>query len=126
MVSRNAIENVMKYPGTFFSPVEYDVASAFLTGFDVATHGGLLVGFHEWLLPRVGGGDNQYWTELVLYLLFPGAPSPREHLARCKDQEQLVRSLFSLLEEFWLERDELHGLRGIYSRCHEWLQKQEE
>lgn len=104
----------------FFQPVEYDVATGFIYGFDTASNGGALVGFREWLLPRVGVGNNLAWSELVLYLAFPNAKSPRSQLCH-ETQKSSVEFLINLLETFWQERQSLNGMRTIYLNYHAWL-----
>jgi hypothetical protein len=70
------IENVKKYPKMYLSKMEFNVAAGFLQGYDLATEGGLLIGFREWLILQVGYGNNLSWPELVLTLIFPEVRSP--------------------------------------------------
>jgi hypothetical protein len=91
----------------------------------MASHGGLLAGFREWLIVKLGCGNNLSWCALVLELTFPDAESPRQQLLHNGSQERAVRSLFELLEEFWQERETPDGLRRIYLAYQEWLQHQD-
>jgi len=119
------LEHVMKHPSMYFSPVEFDVAAAFIQGFNLAGSGGLLVGFREWLIVKLGDGNNLTWGALVLRLAFPDAETPRQHLLRSGEQKRAVEFLFGLLQEFWQERESHGGLRRIYVKYQEWLQHQD-
>jgi hypothetical protein len=108
----------------YFSPVEFDVAAALIQGFDLASNGGLLAGFREWLIVKLGYGNNLAWSALVLRLVFPDAESPRQCL-QSAEQKHVVALLFGLLEEFWQERESPNGLRRIYLKYQGWLQRQD-
>jgi hypothetical protein len=118
-------EYVFQKPGMFFSPVEFDIAVAFIQGFDLANCGGVLVGFREWLVIRNGCGNNLAWPELALRLAFPDAESPRQQLVQSSNQKRAVELLFRLLGEFWRERETPQGLRRIYLSYEGWLQSQD-
>jgi hypothetical protein len=119
------LQHVAKQPSMYFNPVEFDVAAAFLQGFDLANSGGVLVGFREWLVVKLGYGSNLIWSALALQLLFPESESPRQSLVDSGDQKRAVELLFGIVEEFWQERESLNGLRRIYLKYQTWLQRQE-
>src|SRR5688572_4551159 len=48
----------------YIQPETYAVAAAFVLGYDQACEGGVLVGFREWLVVRVGTGPNLNWIGL--------------------------------------------------------------
>jgi hypothetical protein len=125
MALPHALQQMTKRPGMYLCPIEFDVAAAFIQGFDLASGGGVLVGFREWLVVKLGYGNNLAWSELVLRLAFPNAESPRQCLLQGGEQKRAVELLFRLLEEFWQEREAPHGLRRIYLRYQEWLQRQD-
>jgi hypothetical protein len=125
MALPHALQQVTKRPGMYFSPVNYDTAAAFLQGFDVANSGAALTGFREWLVLRVGCGNNLAWSELVLRLAFPDAESPRKCLSQSGNQKQATELLFGLLDEFWHQRETHQGLRRIYLCYQEWLRRQD-
>jgi hypothetical protein len=109
----------------YLSLVEFDVAAAFIQGFDLASNGGALVGFREWLVVKLGYGNNLAWSESALRLAFPDAEAPRQCLLQSGEQKRAVELLFRLLEEFWQEREAPHGLRRIYLKYQAWLQRQD-
>jgi len=78
----------------------YDVAVAFIDGFDLACEGGVLIGLREWLVPKVGSGNNIVWGGLVLDLAFPTAESPTAELEKDGGHKRAVEFLFALLREF--------------------------
>jgi hypothetical protein len=53
------LAGVRERPGMYMQTVTYDTVVAFVLGYDLAIHGGLLWTFHEWLVPQVNGGNNQ-------------------------------------------------------------------
>jgi len=121
----HVLEQVRKRPSMYFHPVEFDVASAFLEGFNLASYVGALVGFREWLVMRLGYANNLAWPALVLRLVFPDVESPRQFLVQNGKQKRAVESLFGLLEEFWQEWQSDGGLRRIYVKYQEWLRQQD-
>ena len=60
------LEKARRAPGMWFRPVTFDVAVAFISGYDAALHEGPLTGLREWLIVRVDGGNNLAWPGLVL------------------------------------------------------------
>lgn len=65
MKTREIVEGLKKRPRMFLSVVTFDTIVAYLSGYDLAVMGGLLLGFHEWLVVRVGRGENVVWDRLV-------------------------------------------------------------
>src|SRR5439155_10334091 len=74
------IDHFIKRPTMYVPSLDFDAVAGFFQGFDVATYGGLLTGFREWLIVRLGYANNLAWTQLVLRLAFPDAESPRQKL----------------------------------------------
>jgi hypothetical protein len=120
-----ALQQMIRRPEMYFTPLGFDVGVAFLQGFDLACNGGVLLGFREWLIVRLGSGNNLAWSELVLRCTFPDAENPSQRLLQPGGQQHAVALLFGLLEEFYQERDTPQGLRRIYLRYQRWLQDQE-
>jgi hypothetical protein len=102
-------------------PVTYDVVAAFVAGFDTACEGGVLVGFKEWLVPRVGSGRNLGWERLVLDVAFPNAISARDALAGEAANRHAIDTLFDLIEQFDKARSEFEGLNEIFVAYDEWV-----
>jgi hypothetical protein len=109
----------------YFYKVEFDVVAAFIKGFDLAMTGGLLVGFREWLVVKLGYANNWPWEGLVLRLTFPETESARSQLPQAENQQRAVESLFGLLEAFLQEREAPDGLRRIFLRYETWLRQQD-
>jgi len=125
MAAPTLLQDMMRRPGMYFSPVEFDSVIAFLQGFNLACHGGALLGFREWLVVRLGNGNNLCWSALVLELAFPEAENPREQLLQTDGQKQAVRVLFSLLNEFMETISKPVGHREIFLRYQTWLMRQD-
>lgn len=117
----HVLEMVRRYPSMYLRSVKFDVAVAFVAGFDSATNNGLLVGFREWLVVRLNDGNNMHWSELLLMIdksERAGTPSAATEKAR-------VAFLFSTLEEFFAECERPEGMRSIFVRHDDWLRAQE-
>jgi hypothetical protein len=120
-----ALNNVKMRLGMYFPKIEFNAVAAFVDGFNLATNGGLLVGFREWLVVRLGYGNNLRWEGLVLRLTFPETESPGGQLHRTDNQNRAVQSLFTLLEAFLQERESADSLRRIFLRYEGWLKRQD-
>lgn len=94
-------------------------------GYDAAAEGGVLVGFHEWLVPRVGEGANLGWPALVLHLAFPRSKNVHEELRQGGNQTFAIDFLFRTIAEFDDDRSKPEGLRRIYLEYERWLRTQE-
>jgi len=117
----HVLERVRKCPGMYLRCVQFDVAVAFVDGFDLATNGGLLVGFREWLIVRLNAGDNLAWSELILTI----DQSERAGDPSTATEEARVAFLFSTLDEFLTERERPTGMRSIFVRYEDWLRAQD-
>ena len=103
----------------------YDTASAYLMGLDRALDGEFLEGFHEWLVPQVGGGDNLAWFGLIMYIAFPRWDRRRTRVLNSTDDLVALECLFSCLEQFLAEKEQDQGLRSIQQRYQGYLESQE-
>ena len=117
----HVLEMVRRCPGMYLRRVDFDVAVAFVHGFNVATNGGLLVGFREWLIVRLNGGNNLDWSQLLLRI----DPSERVGDPSASTEEARVAFLFSTLDEFLAERERPTGMRSIFVRYDDWLRAQD-
>jgi hypothetical protein len=103
----------------------YAAVSAFVLGYDLAAQGGVLKGFREWLIVRLGAGNNLAWMALVLHLAFPGKSDPQVALqSSAATQRHAMDILFQLIAEFDDYRAAPDGLRKIYFEYEQWLRKQ--
>jgi hypothetical protein len=92
----------------------------YLLGVDAGNDGGLLTGFTESLVPRVGTGGNLTWRSLVLYLAFPGRTSGWHGEAAGTGRRVAVDLLFALLDEFLGKRAEAGGPAVIFAEYVAW------
>ena len=110
---RPLFEKVRKYTSMYLHDTTYSSATGYLLGYDDATEGGLLLGFHEWLVLRLKFGANLGWSALVLYVAFPNAKSHDDIFRTAEDHAVAVDTLFSLLAEFDEVRERRDGLRRV-------------
>lgn len=110
------------HPGMYVNPVTSATIASFLNGYDQAVEGGLMLGFREWLIPRVGYGNNLAWTALVNDLR--KRDSKEKHNASSVEPDE-IEFIFATLEAFLAEREAPDGLRRILLAYEAWLRKQE-
>lgn len=114
-------ESVRKRTGMYFQQETYAVVAAFMLGYDVACEGGLLVGFREWLVVRLGTGSNLAWSALVLHAAFPQAQSPQQEVLSGPNAERrAIETFFDLLAEFERARSQPDGLKEIFIAFDSW------
>lgn len=113
-----------KRPLMFIRRADIDAASAFLMGFDLARDGEVLAGFREWLVMKLGYGNNFAWPELAIRLGYP-EPLVRPLVLPAEDRERLMGLLFETIEEFWKEREAARGPGEILRRHSDWLRSQD-
>jgi hypothetical protein len=113
-----------KRPTMHIPRLDYNSAVSFLLGFDSAREGEILAGFREWLIVKLGYGNNLAWSELVLRLAYP-EPGARPCELPATDQERLVGLLFATIEEFWKLREEAGGHQELIRRHAAWLRTQD-
>lgn len=114
-----------KAPGMYVHDANFDSVAAFLQGFDTACGGGVLAGFREWLILKLGYGNNLAWTELFLRFAFPDSTGPRVHELLTADRKQLVGLLAEVFSTYWAERAENGGLQNLMARHSQWLRAQD-
>jgi hypothetical protein len=107
-----ALASVRARPGMYLHRQTPDAVFELLLGYDLATMGGLLAGFREWLIPRVDGASNLAWTGLVeTYLGSRGGVT--------------IDAIFALVDELLTARDAHDGLRRIHAEYERWLRGQD-
>ncbi len=122
---RQRFEAVRTQVGMYISEPTYGSAAAWVAGYDTAAEGGVLVGFQEWLIPRVGEGSNLCWSALVLHLAFPRSENVYEELTEGGNQAFAIDFLFRTIAQFDDDRSKPEGLRRIYLEYERWLRTQE-
>lgn len=101
----------------YLPELSFHACASYVAGYDAATEGGLLVGFHQWLVVKVGHSDNLAWYALVREVMGASANSPTDHAGE-------VAFLLATLDEFLSERARRGGLRRIFSAYEAWLRQQ--
>jgi hypothetical protein len=114
MLFRTLAQAVIQRPQMYVHPVTFGAVCAYLSGFDAACEGGPLCGFREWLLVRVKGWGNLSWQGLIERIGTQGA-----QLA----EDQAIRGLGELLEEFFQHRDQV-GLPQVFHEYTQWLDRE--
>jgi hypothetical protein len=112
-------------PAMYVWHLNYPGVVNFLQGIDIGMNNGLLVGFNEWLEPRVGGWGEYAWPGMALMLAFPEHPGPPRHeflLSDATADKHAIEALFCCIESYYDERHSSHGggLRHIYLRYQMW------
>ena len=119
-----ALQLFLKRPLMYVPTLGFHTATAFLQGFDLARDGEILAGFREWLVVKLGDGNNLSWFELVLRLAYP-PPGARPLELPATDQERLVALLFRSIEELWEESEDAGGVEALLDRHASWLRVQD-
>ena len=117
-----SLDNLRKNPAGYLPEKSFVAVVSFLLGYDASCQGGLLLGFHEWLVVRQNFGDNLHWSATVLFLSFPAAESLDD--ARMKSREEpdiAIGTLFDLISEFSGIRQKRNGLQEIFSQHKKWM-----
>jgi hypothetical protein len=125
MEYRTLFAEIHRRPGLYGLDGSYAQFCVFIDGVDTGNDRQLLTGFREWLVTRLGTGNNLVWRGLVLHLAFPGAGAAGRDVSTDPDRNRVaVDALFALLDEF-LERRRAHGaLAEIYDAYLTWLKAQ--
>ncbi|WP_157978990.1 MULTISPECIES: hypothetical protein [Nocardia] len=122
---RQLFVEISKRPGIYGLDGSFGQFVAFLNGVDAGNDWRLLTGFREWLVVRLGDGNNLVWSGLVLHLAFPSQQSGwRELVADPQDNRIAVDMLFGLLDEFLTRRTEHGELVRIFDEYLTWLKAQ--
>lgn len=120
------LRNVCRRGGMYLQHPSYECIVAFVRGYNFATDGGPLVGFREWLIPKLGYGNNLDWDTLALHLAFPESEAPlAEANADSAKMTHATSTLCQLYETFEAERAKPDGLRRILLAYESWLREQE-
>jgi hypothetical protein len=119
--------SVRRRPGMYVGPGRYSEVVAFVLGYDAARSGGVLYGFREWLITRLGFASNLAWPGLVQRLAFADRPELQsESELKDADNRTAIDALFGLIEEFVAYRDNegQGGLRRVILEYEAWLRTQ--
>jgi hypothetical protein len=122
---RTLFAEIHRRPGMYGLDGSYGQFCAFIQGVDAGNDWQLLAGFREWLVTRLGSGNNLAWQGLVPHLAFPGTDAAgRDVLASPERGRTAVDTLFALLDEFFALRGNTAALVQIYDDYLGWLKAQ--
>lgn len=114
-------EAVRRRPQLYGLDGSYGQFCAYLEGLNAGNDGHLLTGFREWLVTRLGHGDNLTWRGLVIHLARPDGPaSGREAVESADRDPAVIATLFELLHEFFARRARPADLVQIYDEYLTW------
>jgi hypothetical protein len=116
------LDRVRTHTGMYIFPETYDGVSAYLSGYDHALEGALLIGFREWLVMRLGVGANLWWTELIPPLAFPESKEPWKRPSTHKENRVAIDKLFELMSEFAAELGDDEAATKIRSDYEKWYE----
>ncbi|MFI7697319.1 hypothetical protein ACIBQ6_50215 [Nonomuraea sp. NPDC049655] len=121
---RELFSALRKRPLMYLPRADFTSVVAFVAGCDQGNAGTLLTGFREWLVTRVGCGDNLVWWGLVLRLTEPEGPKSARDMDADTDA-RAVETLLQCLDDFLALSEEHDGLRRIYAAHQAWLDARE-
>lgn len=124
MEYRRLFADIHRRPGLFGLDGSYGQFCAFIEGVNAGNDWQLLTGFREWLVTRLGDGNNLAWRGLVLHLAFPGADPAGRDVGSPERNREAVAMLFALLDEFLALREKPDALVQIYDEYLTWLKAQ--
>lgn len=112
-------------PGMYLMPIEFGSVVSFVCGYDLACEGGVLWGFREWLVCRLGRGNDLAWPALVVDAL-RADPSVASALgfSVVEDHRVVIDGFWRLLDEFFTEKDARGGACRIFVSYDAWLRGQ--
>jgi hypothetical protein len=114
-------EAIHRRPQLYGLDGSYGQFCAYVEGLNAGNDGGLLTGFREWLVTRLGDGDNLTWRALVIHLARPDGPAAgREAVESADHDPAVVAKLFELLGEFFTLRTRPADLVRIYDEYSTW------
>lgn len=117
---RDLLASVRQRPHMHGLDGSYATVTAFVLGCDAGSSGGMLTGFREWLIARLGNGNNLAWPALIRHL----TPAGFTHPLTPEAGAEAVTTLFQLLEEFLEQREQPDSLFKIYTSYQSWLNTQ--
>ncbi|MEV4758783.1 hypothetical protein AB0J86_27310 [Micromonospora sp. NPDC049559] len=125
MQLQRTLELLRTRPGMLGVDGSFGQTVAFLAGMDAGQNGGLLRGFREWLVVRLGDGANLTWRGLILRLTFPDGCLGGVANLSVEDEQRAISVLFDQLTAFLAVRDSADGLLNVYDSYLKWLRSQD-
>ena len=109
------IANIARRPGMYVGEERYESFAGVILGMDLALRGRPLAGLREWLIVRLGSGNNLTWSALL-----KDASGARKD----GDDADGIRRANVVLQEFFRVRAR-HGLSWIRKTYRNWLERQD-
>jgi len=117
---RGLLAAVRHHPAAHGIDGSFATTTAFILGCDAGSSWGMLTGFQQWLVVRLGEGHDLTWPVLVRHL----APTGWTHPLTPAADADAVATLFQLLNQFLDQREQPDGLAKIFKEYHAWLNTQ--
>lgn len=117
---RGLLAAIRQQPAMHGIDGSFATTTAFVLGCDAGTSWSMLAGFHEWLVVRLGRGQDLTWPALVRHL----APAGWVHPLTPHADIEAVATLFQLLGEFLDQREQPDSLARIFRDYQSWLNTQ--
>ena len=122
---RAQFQAIRRRPQLYGLDGSYGQFCAYLSGLDAGNDGRLLTGFREWLVTRLGDGNNLTWAGLVIHLARPDGPSSGREAVESADRDPaVIAKLFELLDEFFELTVRPGDVVRIYDEYLTWLKAQ--
>ncbi|WP_129840260.1 hypothetical protein [Streptomyces sp. RFCAC02] len=104
-------------PALYGLKPSYGEAVTFLRGYDLATDGGALRGFTEWLVVRSGHRTSLAWPALALRTALAVPPDASFSAGALTEEQDRAAfdALFTLLDEFFAATQSPMALARMYS-----------
>lgn len=112
--------DVCRRPGMFLGCESFAAVCAYFHGFDFARSNGPLIGFHPWMVLRLGSGNNVRWEVLVLVEAIGSMPGRDISDLSPDENRQCIQKLGELLAEFFEDRRR-RSVTGILHDYAKWL-----
>lgn len=107
-------EKLQKYTGMYVMSETYGAVCAFVSGYDIAHEGGVLIGFREWLALKCNASWNLSWPALVLEASGMPSDMPIDDTQQARTMHRrAVDAFFQLFFTFVEERRVEDGLAQI-------------
>ncbi len=116
------LKALQKRTGMYITGERCTSLAAYIQGMDTAMNGGLLIGFREWLIVRINGGNNLHWLHLIIYHVFPKL-SVDDVIENDEYNLIINNTLIDMLLAYFIYKNEV-GLMVVYLNYQKWLEKQ--
>jgi hypothetical protein len=122
---RTLFAEISRRPGLYGLDGSFDQFRAFVSGADAGNDWRFLTGFREWLIVRLGYGNNLTWPGLVLRLAFPEDQPDLRNRLKDPDRNRIAcETLFRLLDEFLARRAAHDEPAAIFDEFLTWRRAQ--